>query len=223
VQLLGVVMVVSVIPVLFPNNNSATEPYWNLPKPQAEIVFGCGVALVAVVSVFGLMFPSLISGSYLHAVGKRNIARRRDAIVQPGPDSVWVDIIPRKNWNRMMLENASDIGFLRVDTARREILFEGDRERYRIPADALISCELVKTHYTPTAPPNAPGFWLVLVRAAGPDGVWEAPIAPRLYKRRATTKARLLVAEALQKKIKHMMPKSPALSEETASDQGSSL
>jgi len=41
-----------------------------------------------------------------------------------------------------MPDDPSDRGFLLVDPAGRRILFEGLRERMRIPADALISCDV---------------------------------------------------------------------------------
>ena len=205
-QLLGMGMMAAVFVTVFPDN-AGSHPFIDLPKPQADLVFAAGAALTVIFSVYGLMFPSLLSGSYLLSVAKRQVERRRDAIVHPGPDSVYVDIIPRRNWNRLMLENATDIGFLTVDTARREIRFEGDRERYRIPADSLLSCRLEKSFYTSTARPNAPGLWLVVIRAAGPGAAWEAPVIPRLYKRRNSTMVRLKAAEGLLNKIRAIAPK----------------
>ena len=203
--LLGLFMVGAVFPVLFPDG-SGTRAYWDLPKPQAELVFGGGVVLAILASVVGLAFPSFLAGTRLHAVARRNIERRRDAIVRPGPESIYVDVIPRKNWNRLMWENASDIGFLTVDTGRRQIRFEGDRERYRIPAAALLDCKLERIYNAPGATGNAPGCWLVVIRAAGPNGVWEAPVTPRLYKRRVPMKERLRVAQELLDQIKAIRP-----------------
>ena len=36
-----------------------------------------------------------------------------------------------------MLDEAADVGLLAIDRERRELRFEGDRERYRIPAAAI--------------------------------------------------------------------------------------
>jgi hypothetical protein len=194
-QFLGIGMVLSVYPTLFPDDSGA-RPFFEVPKFQAELLAAGGVALFVVSLIYGLFFPSLFSGCYLYSVAKRAIGRRRDAIVQPGADSVYVDIIPRQNWNRAMLENAADIGFLKVDFAQREILFEGDKQRYRIPANAVLSCELKKV------PGNGACMWLVVIRGNGKNGVWEAPVMPRLFKRRKTAKTRLQAAEELEKKIR---------------------
>jgi hypothetical protein len=127
--------------------------------------------------------------------------------VRPGGDSIFVEIIPRANWNRMMLENATDIGFLAVDVPGREIRFEGDKERYRIPAAALKSCTLEKSLLTSAARPNAPGIWLVVIRAFGESEIWEAPVAPRLNSSVLYgSKLRKRAAEALQSKIKALLP-----------------
>ena len=51
----------------------------------------------------------------------------------------FVEIVPKSNWDvRGLPENATDVGFLAFDFQARILLFEGDRERYRIPAGALI-------------------------------------------------------------------------------------
>ena len=202
----GIAMMVSVFLVIFPDKHD-TKPFWNLPRPQAIEVFAGGAVLTGLTAVQGILFPGMFSGRYIRWVAGQTIRRRRDAIVQPGADSLFVEIIPRANWNRMMLENATDIGFLKVDVPGREIRFEGDKERYRIAAAALKSCELEKSLLTSTARPNAPGFWLVVIRAFSESGIWEAPVAPRLNTSVLfSTKLRKRAAEALQSKIKALLP-----------------
>ena len=64
-------------------------------------------------------------------------------LVKPGDsEALFVEIVPKLNWGKLSLETARDAGFLRVDKARREVLFEGDRERWRIPAAAITYCEM---------------------------------------------------------------------------------
>jgi hypothetical protein len=79
----------------------------------------------------------------------------------------------------MMLENASDVGLLLVDKARREVRFEGDRERWRVPANAITACEVEKfvqgegTH-------GATKIFYTVLRANRRNGFWEAPIRHRV-------------------------------------------
>jgi hypothetical protein len=61
-----------------------------------------------------------------------------------GPEAIFVEMVPRRHWARAnrMLETAGDLGFLRIDAGRGLLLFEGDRERYQIPAGAILGCEV---------------------------------------------------------------------------------
>lgn len=57
----------------------------------------------------------------------------------------FVEIVPKSAWNETSLsENATDVGFL--DIQNGWLLFEGDNERYRIPARAIVKCE--QDYYT---------------------------------------------------------------------------
>src|SRR5262249_41893411 len=74
------------------------------------------------------------------------------------------------NWG--ILNRETDYGFLKIDPARRCLTFEGILERYRIPADAITSCEV-----EPILP--AENFYAVVLRCLcqGEGGVveWELP------------------------------------------------
>gem|GEM_PF-6731449 len=204
IQLTGVGLAVSVFIVLFPN--SAVHPFWDLPKPQAQLVFGIGAALAVIGSVWGIVFSGRLGNGYIRAIAAREIKRRPDAIVQADADSVFVDIVPRENWNKMMFKSAADTGFLVVDAMRREIRFEGDKERYHIPADALLSCEVEKSVFSSTAKPTAPGYFMVVLRAQSASGTWEAPVSPRGLNSVFNSKGRLRAANMLKAKIKALKP-----------------
>jgi hypothetical protein len=74
------------------------------------------------------------------------IAARRDAIVRPSdPQAFFVSIMPRQFWTNQVTNFPSDGGFLTIDTSSRELLFEGLKERYRIPGKAILSCEVTNT------------------------------------------------------------------------------
>jgi hypothetical protein len=207
VMLLGTGLIAAVFPLIFPDQ-ADYRSFLDLPRPQAIRLFAGGGILLVAASIWGILCPNILSGCWFRSVATRAIRRRPDAIVLPGADSLLVDMIPRSNWNRMMLENAADVGFLAVDAQRREIRFEGDRERYRVPADALQSCELVKSLLTSTARPNAPGTWLVVLRASGESGIWEAPLAPRLVNENRVIRGKVgqKAAQELQAKIKALLP-----------------
>ena len=107
------------------------------------------------------------------------IRQRPGALVQPDdPDAVHVGIVPRENWGRVKLEDSSDIGLLKIDPGRRELLFEGVRQRWRIPGDSIESCALEE--YT-IGPPNANRnnvFLIAVLRVTRDGSIWEAPLRP---------------------------------------------
>ena len=155
------------------------------------------------------------SGRTLYRAALREIPMRPDPIVDAeDPAAIFVAVVPRKNWARSnrMLETASDAGFLRIDTARGLILFEGDYERYWVPVGAILGCEVEQVE-----PPNNftvqsehyPHFMAVL-RAQTRDGPWEAPMAVRHDPQKSFQgKSHQAKAYELQERILELLPRSP--------------
>jgi hypothetical protein len=56
-------------------------------------------------------------------------------------DAVYVSLIPRENWAKVKLTMSTDLLLMRIDAQRRQVLLEGDCDRYRIPAGAIAACE----------------------------------------------------------------------------------
>ncbi|HXT11646.1 MAG TPA: hypothetical protein VN873_08785 [Candidatus Angelobacter sp.] len=87
---------------------------------------------------------------WLRRVARNEINRRPTKIVNAdGPGVRFVEIVPKSAWNdKTLTENATDVGFL--DIQNGWLLFEGDNERYRIPAAAIVRCE--QDYYTRLVP-----------------------------------------------------------------------
>lgn len=110
--------------------------------------FGAGLLIVVGMATSAVSFywilrdMSLLGDWYLWRLAHREIKSRDGRIVDPdNPEAAFAQIVPRANWNRSTLESATDVGFLLIDDARREVLFEGDRERIRIPATGILACK----------------------------------------------------------------------------------
>jgi hypothetical protein len=204
IQLTGAVLTMLGILAAVPDKRTGQRAV-DLSPEQMHWAFGVGVPLVILGSIWGIAFSSRLRDGYVLAVAKREIKRRPDAIVEPDAGQ-YVSIIPRENWNRGMFKSSKDSGFLIVDAARREIRFEGDQERYRVPVDALLSCDVVKSVFLAGAKPNAPGYFMVVLRAQTGSGVLEAPVAPQASNNIFDSKTRQRAAEALQKKIMALHP-----------------
>lgn len=142
----------------------------------ASIILGGACFCVVLAMVF--IDSSYFGNRYLRNVLQRELARRISVLVDVhDPDALFVECVPKLNWGKMMLDNASDVGLIVVDRQKHEIRFEGDKERWRIPAAAIQYCELEvfiqqQGHYKSK-------IYYVVLRASHRAGFWEAPIRPR--------------------------------------------
>jgi hypothetical protein len=72
----------------------------------------------------------------------QEIRQRPDARVNADdPDALYVSIMPRESFSAIKWTMASDVLLLKIDLPKRQILMEGDSDRYRIPARAIAACE----------------------------------------------------------------------------------
>ena len=120
-----------------------------MPRESGQSFFlPCFFASIVLMTFAALLSMRDVKNRWLRYVARRKIRRRADSLVDPGAsDARFVEIVPRANWDvRGLSENATDVGFLSFDFDGRFILFEGDTQRYRIPASALLDCE--QDHYS---------------------------------------------------------------------------
>jgi hypothetical protein len=130
-------------------------------------------------ALFFLVNPTYLGNRYLLKVVRREFARRTGCLVQPNdPEALFVEVVPKLNWGKMVLESATDVGFLHVDKRRREVLFEGDKERWRIPAAAILSSE-VEFFVEGQGTHAARKVFYAVLRARRPGQFWEAPLRER--------------------------------------------
>jgi hypothetical protein len=121
---------------------------------------------------------SFVGNRYLRKVVRREFERRTSLLVDLNdPEALFVEYVPKMNWGKLMLDNASDVGLLAVDQQKREIRFEGDKERWRIPASAITYCQL-EVFVQQQGHARTKIYYAVL-RANHRGGFWEVPIRPR--------------------------------------------
>src|SRR5262249_46337987 len=122
------------------------------------------------------------------------------------PEAFFVQIIPRENWTVIMGENAADVGLLKVDRKHRELRYEGDVERWTIPAESIRSFRL--RSFTP---PGSLPFMneytvLVLIVELGDRDTWETPLAAQpIHFEFWTPGKRRRGAEVLEDVIGHLV------------------
>jgi hypothetical protein len=136
-----------------------------------------GLSLITALA--GMLFDSTFGGNRLLKKSfKEELARRTSLLVDPDdPAALFVEVVPKSNWGKMVLENATDIGLLLVDRQHQEVRFEGDKERWRIPGNSITHCELETFVHGHGA--GATKLFYVVLRANKREGFWEAPVRER--------------------------------------------
>lgn len=148
--------------------------------PPTEKFIAFGMLAAGIVSGVGgmtmaLKNPSYIAYKVLQNRLRRELARRPKRMVEPdNPEALFVEIVPKANWGRLKLSWASDVGLLLLDQAKRELLFEGDRERFRIPADAITYCGFEE--FVSQQGHGKVRYYYMVLRIESPTRFWEAPI-----------------------------------------------
>jgi len=177
----------------------------HLPGQQPDWLVGVGVVAMMLMIALNLVwlvgsYPMYFTMRFMLWQTRRAFdARLNPAVDLNDPELVFVDIVPPINRGKHMMENASDIGFLKIDKSRRELIFEGDRERYWIPAESILE---VKHEYWADSVKHqlqsAPNLnHDILVRAMTANGPWETWLYRRHHRFRAKTAKRRL-ADALE-------------------------
>ena len=168
--LLGLLACAALIYVVY-----ATWGVWGVPLRVLTIALAaaCPIASLVYMVSYEHFLPSLYHRRRVMKV----LGSRTEPFVDPADaEARWVEVIPRAHWVKAMAQNASDVGVLKVDRQRGAILFEGDRERWAIPAESVLSCE-VETFTALGQEPNHLNVYSVVVLAANVDGrPWEAPL-----------------------------------------------
>jgi hypothetical protein len=179
----------------------------DLEPVELGAVIALGVAALVASLAWMTLYADYLPARVLHARARRVVAQRPDAFVYPDdPEAFFVQRIPRQNWARIMLENADELGFMRLDEDRGVILFEGDRERWMIPRESVVSIDLDAFDIGPSDPNVGPAFWLVVLKVNADGRVWECPLAMRVVTlKKATPTTRRREAEDFQSSIRRVL------------------
>jgi hypothetical protein len=127
----------------------------NLRPPRAYFVGSLATSAIclAVAALNDFFYAGLLFRLYLRWRTRRRILGRSDSIVSPDdPQAFFAQVVPQKNWYRSLkMENATDRGWLAIDRANHQLLFEGVRERWVIPARFIEQCLVQEVRVGPSA------------------------------------------------------------------------
>jgi hypothetical protein len=106
------------------------------------------------------------------------IASRHDALVRANdPRAIYAEMLPRRFWelDGRIGPTESNEGLLRFDEERRAVLFEGENERFLLPADSILSARIDSL---PGVSNSVEGLFGVVLRVQLRDSEWELPFFP---------------------------------------------
>jgi hypothetical protein len=198
---------------------------WAPAAYRLPLGVGSAVAclVVSIVSGYiGLKNAGVPGNLYYQWLARRQVARRRNKVVDPArPGDVpirFVQVVPRANWGRLMLETATDTVFLQIDRRRRELRFEGDVEQFVVPGDAITSCDI--EDYAASKGQNGSKivYSVVVLRGYTAAGPWEAPISLRQTQWFVPPDHRRQAAEAIRGDVLAILPAGWMAEEPTGDD-----
>jgi hypothetical protein len=141
-------------------------------------LIGMGVLLLVAYCVYDTCLINLYPARcYLRWLRERIDLRPNAIVASDDPRAFFVQIIPRENWRVSLGENAADVGLLVVDKKNDELRYEGDLERWTVPAECVRSFRL-ESFTPPAGLPAIQKFTVVMLVVEMDDReIWETPLA----------------------------------------------
>jgi hypothetical protein len=187
---------------------SSDDPNQKKPEdiPLYISMIGFGAVLGSAGGYLSLRNTTYLANRYLRSHARNEVRMRPDPLVNPDdPAAIFVEIVPRAHWGKAMLDTATDVGWILVDEVRHELLFEGDRERYRIPAGAILSCEVEQIAVGQgTSSPII--TYATVIRVQCPSRTLEVPVLYRGDMGSLGANKRLKRAREFRDKIQSILP-----------------
>jgi hypothetical protein len=136
---------------------------------------------------------------------RRELSQRSDAWVDAAdPESIYISIIPREHFSKVKLSMASDLLLLKLDRQKKQLLIEGDCDRYRIPAGSILLCE-PQCFFAPIDTRQRIQLWMVRLLVCTGDGPREILFnADHTTWRPVTNHRRQLRAEEICARIREL-------------------
>jgi hypothetical protein len=186
---------------------------------KENFLLGCILSVVGVagiswgvyVSQFCLSVPE---NRWIERRLRQEIGQRPERLVDPqDPEAVFVSLIPRESFTKIKWTMASDVLFLKVDNKHRQLLMEGDSDRYRIPGGAISLCE-PQCFFHPIDREQKRQLWMVRLMIHAEKGGQELLLSVNQTRYSPMTNARRRqIAEELCRQIAELQP--PQVPQET--------
>lgn len=199
--------VIALLPILLGWGGGITLIVFGFLQPEEATVlerlpwFLVGGIVLVITTLYAAWFGDYLPSLYLLGKSKAVTATRFDAVITPDePDIVYMQVIPRAHWGKLMVENALDVGFLKLDSQRKLVLYEGDLERWSVPLASIASWNIEEFCIGPSDQSYQDAYPLVVLKINVDGKIVERPVMHRhvFFGKRGTKERRLLSAQLAQ-------------------------
>jgi hypothetical protein len=142
---------------------------------EGLLALGCAAAAAGAAGIawgiyVALYCASVYENRWIQRRLRQELGERPDALVDAqSPDSVFVSLIPRESFVKVRWTMSSDLMLLKIDEPGRQLVMEGDSDRYRIPAESITVCE-PQCFFHPIDINHANQLWMVRLVVAVEQG-----------------------------------------------------
>jgi hypothetical protein len=155
---------------LFPGNQALSF---------SPVLIGLGLTAGLCWFLGGSMLRKPWSADYMFRRARAALLERPDSLVGSNMvDAIYTEVVPRRNWGTLSLQNAEDVGFLHVDAAEGRLVIEGDNKRYQIPAASIVSCNVELMNPSAAEDKHGVPVGLVVLVVRDRLGERELPLRP---------------------------------------------
>lgn len=154
---------------------------------QKTLVIGGGLAGLVVSFVYLIRIGQFVSNAYGIGVARKRLPLRSDSPFSGNEtDLVTVELFDRESWTATIAKS-TDFGFLRIDRLSKELVFEGNKNRWRLPLAGISGCRIEESIVGSEGTENPERRYYVVVEARNlaEGNPWEAGM---LYTRTETGK-----------------------------------
>jgi hypothetical protein len=180
---------------------------WNaLTGLEIGLIMGGALAALVISFAYLVLIGQFVAARYQVGVARQVLRTRPQVLIGAGDeDLIPVEVFDRSAWTSSIVKSV-DFGFLQIDASRRLLKFEGDKNRWEIPAGALTTCRIEEAVVGSEGNPDAERRYYVVLALDHAGVPWEAGlIATRTQVGNDNRQARYARAEGLFDRISSLV------------------
>lgn len=135
---------------------------------------GGAIVLFVLSFIYLMRVGQFLANAYGVSIARKKMRVRPEAIFDTSEeDLVTVELFDRESWTKVTAM-AKDYGFMKIDRQKKQLRFEGNKNRWTLPLSALKTCRIEESIVTNEGGQEGERRYYVVLAADQPDGeLWE--------------------------------------------------